>query len=388
MAKIRSCLALFLTYINILGTMALLGLLCGCLTDMRNDGYIRKLSQKEKLNPNLRGTKLKFNEIKEKINEITKKKKNYIPQDFNEEEFVLPNKQILNISSNKEIRKLYNYEDDFSDDEIIYALIADSIGIFFTFVLMFSFCLEKNECCDRNSQDDLGWCCLYCCLCCDCDCNCKCDNCDCKGGNGNDSAAGLLLLLIVLLIFVGIYYAIKAMGKHLSRYVSVVAEFLVDISIMILISMFDDHDTGECKDKFSLIYTVCGILACCNFLSLLIPNLSCGEYFRYGYRPGGTSTLVIENPSTPIVQTTAQVVVEKPEVSAPVYVTNPTYTPPVQAPPAYPQNMSLYPVQAPPNYPPNNGFNNPQGGIYNAPPSVYQPNVQPQYNYGNAPYPQ
>ena len=391
MAKIRGCLALALTYINVLGTIALLTLLCTCLSEIddKNDEYFyynsRKLAQLDNYHPNLRGTKLKLIEIKAKIEEeIYKNQKIEKLQDFNEEEFVLPKKEISNISFNKKLRKLDDYDDyKLKKDEIFYAIGVDTLGIFFTFVLMFSFCLDKNECCDRNSQDDLGWCCLYCFVCCDCHCNCSSKDCDCKGGNGNDGAVALLVLLIVIIVFVGIFYAITACGKHLSRYISITVEVVVDLAIMILISMFDDLETDACKSKFSVIYTICGILALCNLLSLIIPNLSFGEYFRYGYNPnGGSSNLVVENPSTPMVVKTS-VPLEPQQINPPPSST--TYNPP----PAYPQNAPLYPVQEVPNYPQANyGYNNGQGGIYNAPPSGYPPNPQPQPMYGNIPYPQ
>lgn len=387
MAKIRGCLALALTYINVLGTIALLTLLCTCLNEIDNeDEYSnvnsRKLAQMDNYHPNLRGTKLKLIEIKAKIkDEISKKQKIEKLEDFNEEEFVLPKKEISKISFNKKLRKLVDGE--IKKEEIIYALLVDALGIFFTFVLMFSFCLDKNECCDRNSQDDLGWCCLYCFICCDCHCNCSSKDCECKGGNGNDGAAALLILLVVIIVFVGIFYAITACGKHLSRYISITVEVLVDLAIMILISMFDDQGTEVCKDKFSVIYAICGILALCNFLSLIVPNLSFGEYFRYGYNPnGGSSNLVVENPSTPMVVQTS---VPSPPQQINPPPSSPTYTPP----PAYPQNGQLYPVQEVPNYPQANyGYNNGQGGIYNVPPSGYPPNPQPQPMYGNMPYPQ
>ena len=226
MAKIRGSVALALTFINLFASIAILSLSSVSLDEengWRDDdsygyesSYMRKLSQIENLHSHLRGTKIRAIKLKDLIQkENSNKNKIYDPLNYNEDEFVLP-KNILKKTFSQKTRKL-EYSDSSTsitnEDKMIFILILSCLGISFSILLMFSFCLDTNECCNRDAQDELGLrCCIYC-MFCDCHCeNSGSSNCDCKGsGNGNnDGAAALLILLLVIIIFILLYFAVKA----------------------------------------------------------------------------------------------------------------------------------------------------------------------------------
>ena len=420
MAKIRGSVALALTFLNLFGAIALLSLSSVTLDKENdyygndNDGgqyYIRKLSQIENLHSNLRGTKIRAIRFKELIQqEIFNKNKIKTTIDYNQDEFVIP-KKTLKKSSSQKIRKL---ESNFkNDDKIIYILLLSCLSICFTFLLMFSFCLDTNECCNREAQDELGMgCCIYC-LCCDCHCESsgsRGGDCNCSGGNNNDGAAALLILLIVIVIFVLLYFAVKACGKHVSRYVAITCECLLNLAMMVLAIMYtlDDPQT----DNGFIFIGISGILFACNFLGVLLPNLSCCLNLRYGYRPTPTNmnTPILEQPAaktninqepiylppssspTPVIETNPVV-----QPTVPIYV--PQVPQPQAAPPSIYQNNPTYQPQAPPppyQQPSSDFYNSGQGGIYNYPPpaydqpqSIYQAQLPNQQElYGQIPKPQ
>jgi len=366
MAKIRGSVALTLTFVNIMGTIGLLVLIVPAIDNARYR-TLRELTQIEKPNPNLRGTKLKFIKMKSEIEDkISKNKKYYDPSYYTEDEFIIEEKQASEESS-KKLRQLLS-----KNDFMLYALYVDLAAFLFTFILMFSFCVDKNECCDKDSQDELGLGCCICCLCCD-DCHC---NCDCKNSGGGDSGSGLLICLIIILVFVLLYFAVKACGKHISRYIAITAELLlfITISIFAFIYGFDVEPT-------SWVCIASGVLALANFLGLLLPNLGCCIYLTYGYKANLSvmnDPLVQNQPTSGVpYQGTANIA---PQPLTPVYA-----APVAQGPPSYPQNNPMHPPQNPP--PLNNGYNSGQGGIYSASPMDLPPNNQPQSIYQAQPSP-
>lgn len=411
MAKIRGSVALALTFINLFVSIAILSLSSVSLDEENRyhnyddedyygyeGSYMRKLSQIENLHSHLRGTKIraiKLKDLIEKEKENSNKNKIYDPLDYNEDEFVLP-KNILKKTYSKN-RKL---ETDSStsmtnEDKMVFILLLSCLGISFSILLMFSFCLDTNECCNRDAQDELGLrCCIYCYF---CDCNCHSSgssNCDCKGNGNNDGAAALLILLLVIIVFILLYFAVKACGKHVSRYVAITAECLVNIAIMVLSIMYNIDDF-RASENGPILIALSGVLFISNFLGLLLPNLSCCLSLRYGYKPpSNINTPILEQPvaktkvneepynlspvsppigtnSTPVVQPTV-----------PVYV--PQVPQPQAAPPSIYQNN--LPYQAPVPQPSSDFYNSGQGGIYNYPPPAYD---QPQSIYqAQAPYQQ
>lgn len=405
MAKIRGSVALALTFLNLFASIALLSLSSVSLDEEnRYDGdyysYVRKLSQIENLHSNLRGTKIRTIKLKDLI-EKKNSNKNIIYEtlDYNEDEFILP-KNILKKTSSQKIRKLETSSSDstFSnEDKMISILLLSCLGISFSVLLMFSFCLDTNECCNRDAQDELGLrCCIYCFF---CDCHCEnsgSSNCDCKGnGNNNDGAAILLILLLVIIVFILLYFAVKACGKHVSRYVAITSECLLNIAIMVLALMYNADDY-RASENGPVLIVISGILIICNFLGILLPNLSCCLNLRYGYKPNlsNLNTPILEQPveksntneeayklssissPTPVIEAKSTTPVVQPTV--PIYV--PQVPQPQAAPPSIYQNIPPYQAPAPQPYPqPSSDFyNSGQGGIYNYPPPAYD---QPQSIY-------
>ena len=417
MAKIRGSVALSLTFLNFLASIVILSLSSVSLDEEKHydhsGSYIRKLSQIEKLHSHLRGTKIRANKLKELIEkEISDKNIIYNPMDYNKDEFVLPEKILKNVYSQK-IRQLETSYID-SDKTILYILILSLLGISFSILLMFSFCLDTNECCNRDSQDELGiGCCIYC-LCCDCHCESSGSGGDCncnKSGGDNDAAIVLLILLLVVIVFIALYFAVKACGKHVSRYVAITSECIVNLAIMVLAVIYhiSEHET----ENGPVFIAISGVLFICNFLGILLPNLSCCLNLRYGYKPSPSNinTPILEKPVSktnqyqepvnlsPISSPNPVIETKSPEVvqpTVPIYV--PQVPQPQVAPPSIYQNIPAYQPQVPPPYqqPAGDFYNSAQGGIYNYPPpaydqpqSIYQDQLPNQQElYGQIPKPQ
>lgn len=379
MAKIRSSVALVLTVLDFIGTATLFSLIIACVNDIdyQHNYYsanIRRLSQINSVKHNLRGNQLKLIELKSLIEkEKVKTQKKFDQLVYDEEEFILPQKKEIDYSHNlRQLAATNNNE----FDEAPFLIIGSLVAIFFTLVLMLSFCVDKNECCNKDSREELGVTGLFCCLCCD-DCECRGGGGDCKCEGGNGNGGGLIILLLVVIVFVLIYFIIKGCGKHISRYVSIIFEFLINLGILILTLMYSQKETS---DYFPVIYALSGLLALANFLGLLLPNLSCCLALTYGYRAN------VVNTNEPILNTANAQKYQEPTVkpavllpqlaldnsSAPVVPAATPYYPP-QAPIAYPQNAPPYQPQ-PLDY---NYYNSGQDNTYNVNPPIYQVNPQP-----------
>ena len=176
MAYMRSTIAFGLIWINLI----INGLIIYFFTQISSNDYSRYHSY------NLRGTK-------EKLSKIS----------YNEQ---LP-------------KDLRNLKADGPEQLILY---LDLAAMLFVILLMISFCLKKNECCTNDPEVNQGFAvgsCYGTCICCD-DC-CRHGNCDCNcqssGGGDGDAALGLLIFLICIIVFIALFFAIKACGKHISR---------------------------------------------------------------------------------------------------------------------------------------------------------------------------
>ena len=126
-------------------------------------------------------------------------------------------------------------------------------------MLIFSFCVTKNECCSTDKEVNEGFAigsCFGLCLCCGSNCladkprnqinqiqqgqpnqnqnqNTRrkkgcCDDCgDCGncGGSGDDGEGCACLIFILLIAFIALFCLNKACGKHISRIISVIYYF-------------------------------------------------------------------------------------------------------------------------------------------------------------------
>lgn len=378
MAKIKSSIALLLAFANLFGGIAIFSLLMiEGTTYYSYNSYRNLLEIKGRSHNNLRGRTIKLMEIKtENKNPISQKNQKYDPSYYTEDEFVLPkNNQLGNTS--KPLRKLYS-SFSFNVKMMIYLQIG---AFFFTFVLWCSFCLTKNECCNRQEREEACFeCCFWCCVCDDCECTGTC-NCDCRGdGNG----AGIIVLLVIIIVFVAIFFAIRACGKHVARYISIVMLFLVNIGIFVFCKLSNSQDYYYSIRYQIPIFVISGILVLSNFLGLLLPNLSCCQYLTYGYRNGQMNeAMLVNGQNPPIVPVVPGVVVQTP-TTPPTYSNDPLYPPKgidhtPQMLPTYPPSGQMYPQQetnvdpSPPVYPPpvypppSNSYNSDQGNIYTTP---------------------
>ena len=150
-------------------------------------------------------------------------------------------------------------------------LILDACSFLFIIILIMSFWITKNECCndDENIREAFpigsfnGKC-----LCCgECNYNYfgKCSD--------NDTCELVLLWLRVFLvvpicIFFWTYLIVNACGKHISRISCVIALILINI-ILVVLSLLSGFDT------YCILVAICSFIsAVCNFLAILLPNLS------------------------------------------------------------------------------------------------------------------
>jgi len=332
MANIKSSVALLLTVADLMGTLSLFILSIYCM-DYR---YTRRLSQVNPIHNNLRGSKRRIINPNIVV-ESFKNKIIYNPSKYNEDEFVLPNNQLLQQPYPKKMRRLSTtYSESTFHPEPTLLLLLSSLGIFFSFVLMVSFCVDKNECCDPDSREEMGFCCVW--------CWCYDPNCRCRHHRDSNYESGLLVCLVLLLVFVIVYFSVKACGKHISRCIAIIAEFLFSFACVILASIY--AQTGP-SDLVGSIITISSILTIMNFLGLLLPNLACCISLTYGYKPGPTNVgepvnqpFYEPDPSpTPAPMTTGTAVPPPPA---------PYYAPP---PPMYSQQPAT------PNYIPPSGYN-------------------------------
>ena len=176
MANINSSLAFALLILNLCGTITLIGLTADS-TSKRQGSYIPQ----NETNRNFTLTNLNLIELQSQI-KSQEKRKEIEKSNLDKDEFALSYKQISpHFSSQKQLRKLSNSND------MALVLLLDLIALFTTFIIIFSFCAEPNECCVENSRVDFccGLCvgnCLYECCCnprCRCNCDAKSDNVNC-----------------------------------------------------------------------------------------------------------------------------------------------------------------------------------------------------------------
>ena len=390
MAKMRSSVALFLTIVNIIGEIAILSLSIIYLNSSNNyksySSSIRQLSLMSNTHSNLRGTKSKLMKMKSAIhNQINRKGKIYDPSYFIKDKFIISDKAILENTS-KSLRNLSQID---SPQNLIISI--ELLSIFITCILISSFYLTENECCNIESQEELGLgCCIGCCLCDGC-CDCRgSGDCDCNGGGG-DSIGGIIIGYLFILVFIALYYILKSCGKHVSRYFSITFLFINNLIILYLSSVsiyeFGYSDAG-------LIFPICiisGLLVVSNFLGLLLPNLSCCKNLTYGYRSNineNNNKPLINNKILPIVPVVDNVNIgTTTPIDLPVSTqqnyqpTTPAYIPQVPIPdlPSFPKYEQQIP-QNNPQYSSDFGYNSGKGGIYAAPP-VPQAYPQPQSIY-------
>ena len=334
MAKINSSLAFALLILNLCGTIALVGLTAAS-TQKRQSPYIPR----NETNRNFSITNLNLFEKQSQIKSQEKKNKIDL-SNLDMDEFALSYNQISpQFSYKKKLRKLS------SGNDMSLVLLLDLITLLNTFIIMFSFCADPNECCVENSLQDLccGLCvgsCLYKC-CCNPRCRCEC--------HSNNSGAFVVLLIVCVLMFLGV----NACGKHASRYVGLTINMLLFIAMFILTNIFY-FDSKSAFDP-AIIYSILGItgfMSLIDFLGLLLPNLACCSSLRYELVPS-TELMVSPSPymqDVPSHQSTSLYSQPQP----------PTYVPPSSDF----VNVPTYP----PNNPVNQGYANPQLGY--APPTV------------------
>ena len=189
---------------------------------------------------------------------------------FSEEEKINKLKKLnINITNSyKEKPKLRKLSTDISLFDI--AIFANFLTLYCSFVLMISFCIEKDECsecmnnrcyldyycsccglcactccatcglcCNRTAECTINCCEAVCCCCCSSDCNC---DCKCEGGGNEGGGEGLLflcLILLAVLIVIGffylMYYITKICGKQLSRNISLIINSIINLTIFFLV---------------------------------------------------------------------------------------------------------------------------------------------------------
>ena len=184
------------------------------------------------------------------------------------------------IETPKELRHLTIF------DTRLIMLLVDIGAFFFLMLLISSFCVTENECCsnDENTRTNFAvGSCYGTCVCLNSnDCGGGSINCNCSGNGGlnNCGQAGIVIavLLFFVIIFIALFCAAKACGKHVSRIVAIILLFLTNVALttLALISGID---------KFCiLIAGFSSFAAVCDLLGILLPNFGCCVKLSYGYR--------------------------------------------------------------------------------------------------------
>jgi len=210
----KSSMALVLLIINLCGTITLIGLIPLPQTQSSS-------RNKNETIPN--STELNETQIKTQSN-------------LDEDEFVLSYKQISPQNSSKNDSK--NYKKSGEKSYMFIVLLLDTLTIFTTFVIIFSFCVDQNECCNENPQQNIccctcaGTCCAHYCL----RAKCRSRSSSKKGGAAN--------LAILIFLFLLLYCAVSACGKHVSRYVGVTINMLFFLAMFVLSNIFYFDNTS------------------------------------------------------------------------------------------------------------------------------------------------
>ena len=328
MEKMKSSMALVLLIINLCGTFTLIGLLPASMPQTKSSSR-----NKNETIPN--STELNETQIKNQSN-------------LDEDEFVLSYKQISPRNSSKNDSKKSGEE-----SYLFIVLILDMLTIFTTFVIIFSFCVDQNECCDENSQQNI--CCCTCATCCVHYClRAKCRS---RSSSKNEKAATLAIFIFIFLL---IYCAVRACGKHVSRYVGVTINMLFFFAMFVLSNIFYFSNTSiyDPRLMYSII-VISGLISLANFLGLLLPNLTCCSSLRYEEVP--SKEPLATPPPSELTGVSNQ--------STPLYPQAPTYVPPAS-------DFSNVPTY-PPDYS-SSGYDSSQGNYYVNP-------QNPQTNYAIPP---
>ena len=185
---------------------------------------------------------------------------------------------VLNIYSDKNID--YNnekqYKKEYSFDSAFYfssVLTLNSLALFFWIFLISSFCAGECEC-ECNCNCCGGRCCESCS--CGNGVDCSCNNCN---NNGDAGKLAIVCLIFVCLILI-IYYTIKCVGKHISRYIALASIAFVHFCIFIVSLMMAD------KYFYRIFYIMLfsGFSIAVNMLSISLPNLESCKKLRYKER--------------------------------------------------------------------------------------------------------
>ena len=196
------------------------------------------------------------------INEsLLEKNKNYFNKDFLSKEIESP-KKIRNLGS-------INF--------MGIILYINACSFFLIILLIMSFWITKNECCN-NDEDIIAafpeGSCNGKCLCCG-ECKWKYFD-DCCPNNSACSALSYFIrifMLVPLSPFIIIYLIVNACGKHVCRMICVIFLMLLNLASIIL-SFISGTDT------FCILVAVCSFIAfVCNLLSIILPN--CIERLSY-----------------------------------------------------------------------------------------------------------
>ena len=332
MEKMKSSMALVLLIINLCGTITLIGLIPLPQTQ-------RSYRNKNETIPN--STELNETHIKSQSN-------------LDEDEFVLSYKQISSQNSSKNDSKISKKSGE--ESYMFIVLLLDTLTFFTTFVIIFSFCVDQNECCNDNPQKNIccctcaGTCCAHYCL--RAKCRSRSRSSSKNGGGGN--------LAILIILFLLLYCAVRACGKHVSRYVGVTINMIFFLAMFVLSNIFYFNNTSIYDPglQFSIII-ISGLISLTNFLGLLLPNLICCSSLRYEQVP--SKEPLTTPPPSELIGVSNQ--------STPLYPQTPAYVPPSS-------DFSNVPTY-PPAYS-SSGYDSSQGNYYVNP-------QNPQTNYAIPP---
>lgn len=191
------------------------------------------------------------------------------------------------------------------------------------FTLLVSFCVTKNEFCNSKERREICIPAFY--LCClfewhrcdnepvcdctdvnprDCDCrdccrgsfecisDCGCDACKGGGGGGKGGGKGdgegfiaVIIIIVVLILIIIIAFSARACGKHVTRYVALFLNLLVNIALIVfcILAFNNCYSSINESKNIIIILAIAVIIVVTNFLGILLPQIKSCQFCQYGF---------------------------------------------------------------------------------------------------------
>ena len=260
MKAINDIVTCLLIFVNVLGSILIYFLMLHMNGENNFGNYSspRKLALNNHIHSNLRGTQINLIKLDMDIkNKISKTN----------------NKLFMNSYYQKKLRKL---ETPFEHSMIIYLCY---ISFFSSLILIFSYCSKEN--CSADYRD-IGDCGIFGRV------NCLGGGGCCIGGDLASCCLGLICIIVIItlilifvfiisIIFLILFFAVKFLGRKVSRYIGIIGELILNLAILVFILYYIFNNKNDYHKDSIIICVISSTLVLSNFLVVLFSNLSLCE---------------------------------------------------------------------------------------------------------------